>query len=131
MAKAKSGLDPDRLLAARPTANRALRLEDRGDGLTLWVPIRRRWWMGPPLAWLLPFRTEKGVALDATGRQVFLACDGERTVEQIIDDFAEQHRMGFHDARGCVLTFLRSLAQRSLIALVVDRPESRAEARPA
>lgn len=110
--------DPATLLDLVPVANGALRREQRGTRLILWVPIRRRWWMGPPLRWLLPFRSEKGVELDALGQQVFGACDGTRTTEQIIAEFAECHRLRFHEARLSVLSFLKSLSERKLVALV-------------
>ena len=121
----KRRLDPTVLLDAVPTKNIAVRLEPRGPGLLVWVPIRKRWWMRPPIGWILPFRSEKGVELDALGRQVFVACDGSRTTEQIVEEFAERHRLRFHEARLSVLTFLRSLVERNLVALVASK-----EARP-
>jgi hypothetical protein len=113
--------DPATLLDLVPVANGALRQEERGTRLILWVPIRRRWWMGPPLAWVLPFRSEKGVELDPLGQQVFGACDGTRTTEQIIEEFAERHQLRFHEARLSVLAFLKSLAERKLVALVAPK----------
>lgn len=110
--------DPGLLLDLVPVPNRAVRAESAGDGLLLWVPIQRRWWMGPPFSWLLPFRAERGIALDGLGRQVYRACDGIRTTEQIIEAFAVEHRLRFHEARLCVLTFLKSLVERNLVALV-------------
>jgi hypothetical protein len=117
--------DPAELLLAVPTANRAVRVEPQGQGMVLWVPVRQRWWMGPPLGWFLPFRKERGVALDAIGRQVYVACDGVHTTEQIIEQFAERHRLRFHEARLSVLAFLRSLVERNLIVLVTaEGPEA-------
>jgi hypothetical protein len=118
---AKRRLDPAVLLDAVPTKNLALRLEPRGSGLLVWVPIRKRWWMRSPIGWILPFRSEKGVELDALGRQVFVACDGSRTTEQIVEEFAERHRLRFHEARLSVLSFLKSLVERNLVALVASK----------
>jgi hypothetical protein len=116
-------IDLEQLLDAIPTANAAVRVERQGESVVLFVPIRRRFWMGPPFSWLLPFRQEKGFALDALGAEVFSACDGERTLERIIEDFAEHHRLRFHEARLAVTQFLRTLSERNLVALVVqERP---------
>jgi hypothetical protein len=112
--------EPSRLLDAVPMANRAVRVEERGETLILFVPIQRRWWMKGPLTWALPFRPEKGIALDQLGTEVWRACDGERTVERIIDEFAERHRVRFHEARNSVVSFLHSLLQRKLLVLAVD-----------
>ena len=116
------------LLDAVPTCNRAVRAERRGGALVLWVPIQRRWWMDGPLGWFLPFRREKGIELDILGQQVWQACDGERSVEQIIEDFAAEHQLRFHEARLSVMQFLRALMQRNLVALVVpEEGEASAE----
>lgn len=116
--------DPSRLLDAVPMANRAVRVEARGETLILFVPIRRPWWMQGPLSWALPFRREKGVALDQLGSEVWRACDGERTVERIIDEFAERHRIRFHEARNSVVSFLHSLLKKKLLVLAVSGAEA-------
>lgn len=112
-------LSPTRLLDAVVVKNAAVRSERRGAALVLWVPIEQRWWMGPPLGWLLPFRKEKGVELDALGQEVFAECDGERRLEDIIERFAERHRVRFHEARHSVVQFLSLLFERKLVSLRV------------
>ena len=101
-----------------PTVNQAMRIETQETGLLLWLPLRQRWWMKPPLSWIFPYRKEKGIALDAMGRQVLEACTGEATVERIVEVFAERHQLRFHEARQSVLSFLRMLVERRVIALV-------------
>jgi len=101
-----------------PTVNQAMRIESQEPGLLLWLPLQPRWWMRPPLSWILPYRKEKGIALDAMGRQVLEACNGEATVETIVERFAERHQLRFHEARQSVLSFLRMLVERRVIALV-------------
>lgn len=108
-------------LAAFPTRNAAVREERRGDALVLFVPLKQRWWTAGPVAWVLPLRREKAVALDAIGKEVWQACDGRRALETIVEDFAERHRLGFHEARLAVMRFLRMLAQRKLLVLVGPR----------
>ncbi len=112
------------LLAAIPTRNAAVREEFRGDALVLFVPLRKRWWMNGPVSWCLPLRDEKGVALDRLGQEVWQACDGQRVLETILEDFADRHRLGFHEARLTVMRFLRMLAQRNLLVLVGQAAES-------
>lgn len=131
-----------RWLAAVPTPNGAVREQpphpasprsaDREPeaaraaerGVTLFVPLRRRWWSRGPVGWLLPLRTRRGVALDALGTRVWRACDGQRSVGQIVHDFADRQNLGFHEARLLVSTFLRQLTERSLLVLVFPREDS-------
>jgi dephospho-CoA kinase len=86
--------------------------------------------MGPPLGWVLPFRKEKGVELDALGEEVFRECDGERRLEQIIERFAERHRVRFHEARQSVVQFLSLLFERKLITLSVPEDAVVRRSRP-
>jgi hypothetical protein len=111
--------DPSKLLFTKPIVNRAVRIEHHGETLLLYVPIRRRWWMSGPLGWLLPFRRERGIALDLLGRQVWEACDGHQTLERIIEQFAVRHRLRFHEARVSVMQFVRSLVERDLLVLAL------------
>jgi hypothetical protein len=113
-------MDPSMLLTMVPGQNQAIRVELRDAGLIVWTKIQTRWWMRPPLGWLLPFRSEKGIALDVLGREVFEACDGQRSLESIIEQFAERHRLRFHEARISVTTFLRWLMDRKIIYLARD-----------
>lgn len=110
------------LLAAVPTPNGAVRCESRGDSLLLWVPLQQRWWLQRSLGWLLPVRREKGISLDLIGSEVWRACDGESTVEQIVAAFAERHQLRFHEARAAVSEFLGSLVARNLMVLAVSAP---------
>lgn len=120
------GVDLSQTLAAVPMINQAVRQETRGESLVLFVPLRERWWMTGPVSWWLPLRREKGVALDQLGTEVWRLCDGHRDLEKIIERFADQHRLGFHEARLTVMRFMRMLALRKLIVLitVAEPPES-------
>lgn len=112
-------LSMETLLAAIPVANEAVRLEDHDSELIIYLPIRQTWWMRPPFSWVLPYRKERAIALDRLGREVYRAVDGQRSVEQIVEAFAETHRLRFHEARLAVMQFLRSLADRNIVALAV------------
>jgi hypothetical protein len=112
--------DAAELLALVPGRNLAIRVESLDEGLIVWVKLQKHWWMGPPLGWFLPFRSEKGFALDVLGRQVFEACDGQHSLESIIEEFARRHRLRFHEAKHSVVTFTRWLMERRIIYLARD-----------
>jgi hypothetical protein len=102
-----------------PVPNRAVRAgrEQQDGGQVLRIPLKRRWFMRPPLTWLLPLSRERVVALDAIGREVWQACDGQRTVEEIVEEFAARHRLSFHAARLSVLQFLQQLTRRGIVVM--------------
>lgn len=109
---------PDELLSALPVQNSSATLSDGPDGkLLVEVPLKRPGWLIPPISWVLPFSTHRRVELDAVGATVFRACDGEHSVEEIIEAFAELHALDFREAQLPVTQFLRQMTQRGLIAL--------------
>ncbi len=124
--RAPGPIDPELILDAVPVRNQAVRSEKYGEGLLLKTPIAPRWWMGPPFSWLMAYRKERGVALDKLGAEVWEACDGDTTLETIIERFADRHRIRFHEARISVMQFLKMLVQRKVMAVVVPRAAERA-----
>jgi hypothetical protein len=122
MPRHKPTIDPALVLDTVPSMNQAVRLETRAEGAVAWIPIQKRWWMGPPFSYLLPYRKERGFALDSLGHQVLLWCDGTRTTEELIERFADRYKLRFHPARLTVLAFLRTLISRNLVVLVARDP---------
>ena len=107
------------LLASVPVRNEAVKVEHKTQTeLLLTVPLRRRWYMKPPVSWLVPTRPMRKIALDGLGAEFWQLCDSRRTMEQIIDMFAQRHDLTFHEARLSLSQFARSLAERGLIVLV-------------
>ena len=107
-----------RMLEARPVHNAAARMvSDDGDSMTIYVKSARPWYLVPPLSWIVPVRAERKTELDNLGSEVWRLCDGDRTVETIVDAFAAKHRLTFHEARIGVTGYLRTLIQRGVLAI--------------
>ena len=108
------------MLRAQPTRNSAARAVENGStGVTLYVRRRRPAWLVPPISWVVPYSAEREVRLDALGRQVWQWCDGNLTVEEIVDRFKDEHRLTFHEARAAVTGYLQKLIQRGVLAIVI------------
>ncbi|MFA7235996.1 MAG: PqqD family protein [Phycisphaeraceae bacterium] len=117
--KRRQGFSVDQFLDAMPTANAAIREQAVGDDrVVLVAPLKKRWFNGPPVTWFVPMKRERRVGLDALGTEVWRLCDGRHTTEQIMDLFAQRHRIHFHEARVCVSQFLRMLTERGMVAMV-------------
>ena len=65
---------------------------------------------------------EKSFDLDELGAFVWESIDGRRHVEDLIRRFAGEKRVNLREAEVAVLAFLKTLAQRNLIALAVSEP---------
>ena len=76
---------------------------------------RPRWhrWMGVTGA------VERTFGLDPFGREVYEACDGNRSVRDIIREFSGKHKISEPEAELAVTRFLRTLISKSLVAVAV------------
>ncbi len=108
------------MLAARPARNAAAEAaREASGGLAVAVKRQRPRWHVPPLSWVVPIQPTRTVRLDSLGAQVWELCDGERTVEAIVDAFGAEHRLSFHEARVAVTGYLSQLVQRGALAVAM------------
>jgi hypothetical protein len=77
---------------------------------------RSRWSL---LARLTPNVSERRFALDELGVEVLNQIDGRRTVRALVDGFADRHKVNRREAELSVAAFIRMLAQRGIVSVVV------------
>ena len=105
--------------AARPVVNRLVRIEHADDGkIVLHVP-RRETSIMRTLCRFFKVSPYRRIALDKLGTFVIEHCDGEHTVRDIIENFANEFRLNEREADVSVTSFLRTLGQRYIISFVV------------
>jgi len=80
---------------------------------------RPRWhrWLGVTGA------VERTFGLDPFGREVYEACDGKRSVRDIVREFSENHKLSGPEAELAVTRFLRTLMSKSLVAVAVPEED--------
>ncbi len=106
------------MLHAVPLRNAAAAGAVLADGsLNITVPVKKPWFHRPPVSWVLRIRPLRTYQLDPLGARVWELCDGTRTVEQIVDIFAEKHELTFHEARVAVTQYLRQLIEKGMVAV--------------
>ena len=119
-----------------PILNRKPRI-DRKEALAI-VPVRH-----PQIQWerkeketilTIPTRTDRvakivkrlvrnlpetrQIALDDVGGSVWELCDGERTINAIVDSVSKRYKLTRREAEASVTMFLQTLAKRNLIGLM-------------
>ena len=120
---AKKTLTFERHLNAVPIVNRHLteHRDTQGD-VVIDVELVYPFW-ARPLARLLRLRRTRGFVLDEIGLAVYRAIDGRRSVEDLIDAFADTHKLTFFEARAFLGQYLRTLMKHGLIAIGVPRTD--------
>ena len=111
------------MLLARPIRNIAAQVRD-GDNageLRIAVPTKpKAWWYYlPPLIWIIRPPKLRNLILDPVGAPIWSLCDGKTTVEEIIQTFAKNHNLTFHEARVSVTSYLRLLIERGALAIAL------------
>lgn len=103
-----------------PLRNQKLRLQSHpdGKGITVMSTVNYH----GPAKWLkrwLPLRPERHYSIEGVACEVFESIDGKCTLEQLIDAFAETHKLTFFEARALLMQYLQTLMNRGLIAVAV------------
>ena len=102
-------LNPDAVCLTEDGHTRLVLRPTRPQQTGRWAWVKR----------LQPPRLERRFVLDAAGAEVLDLIDGRRTVEQIIQAFGARHKLPRETADYGVTTFLRTLLQRNLAAVVL------------
>jgi hypothetical protein len=107
------------MLRARMIHNAAAQAKTGAQGgeWRIDVPTRRPGWLVPPISWIVRPPATRTLVLDAMGLDVWSLCNGERTVESIIEAFAAANGLTFHEARVSVTAYLKSLLQQGALAV--------------
>ena len=128
MAKKINSLTAQDILKAVPCVNDEAELDVRSDGTAVAsIPMRKPGWVDGPLGWLLPYSSHRRMELDRLGMAVIGLCDGERQVENVIEDFARRHLLSWRESQVCVMQFMRQVVERGLVVIVGLSPKDKSE----
>ncbi len=93
---------------------------DEAGALEIIVSMQKPWYLFvPPLSWMVRVGKTRTLQLDRLGARVWDLCDGKRSVEEIVDEFAKAYSLSFHEARTSVTMYLKMLVQRGALAIVM------------
>ena len=108
-------------LAAIPVPNSEITTEVLATGqLLIQYPVTMRPWIAK---WLRRFKPAppqarfRKLQLDNLGTDVWQMIDGKRTVQEIIDEFAQTHQLQTVESESAITQFLRDLGKRGLIGM--------------
>lgn len=121
-------LNREEALSAIPVRNPHVEYEEKDEALLLSYEldptrsVRAIMWFMKRFGKGAPPPRRK-VELDKVGRHVWRMCDGEHTVRDVARSISKDFRVPEHEAEHSTVLFLRTLASRGLIALLVKREQ--------
>ena len=110
-------------LSAFPVRNPDLtwrELESDEVVVTVTRPSRATWRI---ISWLFYVPDSRDIALDEVGSLVWRLCDGEHSVDALVDALVERYQLGKREAEVSLTTYLRDLGKRGLIGFLVPEDE--------
>jgi hypothetical protein len=110
-------IDRARSLDSVPVLNEGLRVDETKENRVV-VTVRLKRGKGL-MSRFLPKEFNRQVKLDELGTYVFRQIDGETTTRQIINAFTKHYKVNRREAELSCVSFLRSLAARHVISVVV------------
>jgi len=119
----RRGLEFGQQLSSVPMRNEKVKVCPSADGksLELEIGLRHEGFM-LLMHRLFKLRDRKQYSLDAVGRQVYESIDGQKSFEQLIDEFAERHKLTFFESRALLTQYIKTLMTRGLVVVAVKKP---------
>ncbi len=74
-------------------------------------------WYKPPVSWFVNLNLNKKYELSGLSLQLWEWCDGNKTMEDIIDLFAVKYQYTFHESRVSVISYLKKLAEKGILQI--------------
>jgi hypothetical protein len=120
----KQTLGREQTLRLYPLRNPAVRYETMSNGCVLLiVPVRPRGLMRL-LTRLFKLPREHRIELDETGSTVWNLCNGQHSVEAIVQRLVRQYKLERREAEYALFAFLNTLTRRGFIAYAQKRVNS-------
>ena len=114
-------IDRETAMTGFPVQLPAKRQEEKNGKFYVTIEFRRPRWQQVLGADAVCERT---FGLDAYGREVYEACDGQTNVNRIITKFARNHKISIAEAEVAVSTFLKTLMQRGMVGIEMKKTKN-------
>jgi len=117
------GLKRDDILKAIPLRNSTVKWEKNDEGEVsivipqmdkLWVKIVTKIFMVPG---------KRVVVLDEIGSYVWLQCDGEHTIRDIMNSLSGKYRLTRKESEVSLITYMRDLGKRGMLGFAIEDPD--------
>jgi hypothetical protein len=107
------------MLSVKPVKNAAAEFIPLDtDKLQISVKKQKPEFLKPPVSWFIRPKLKQTIVIDQVGIQVLNLCDGNRTIENIVDEFAKTHKLTFHESRVSVTGYIKQLVQRGILVII-------------
>ncbi|RLE83083.1 MAG: hypothetical protein DRJ52_00795 [Thermoprotei archaeon] len=115
----KTPLQPSKeiILKSKPIRNPLVEWKKYESGeIALIVKMKDTW-----MTKLFKVSKQRKIILDTVGSFVWELCDGNHTIEDIINELCKKYKLRPREAEVSLITYLNMLAQRRLVAFIIPK----------
>jgi hypothetical protein len=118
----KTHISREQMLGSRPVRNQVLQWKHKDNKVS--VVFRRKESKGMGfLSKIFHIPERKVIELDSLGARVWRMCDGEHTVETMIEALAKENKLEYKEAEVALVQFLKTLGQKRMIGFQIPTPK--------
>ncbi|NLO72908.1 MAG: PqqD family protein [candidate division WS1 bacterium] len=118
---ARPAVTRQQALRIYPVRNPGLKWKLDEQGLVRATLVRRRDLWGKLIGGILSTPDARDLQLDEIGSFVWMHCDGEHTLNDIVESMMEKYKLGRREVEASLNEFLRMLAKRGMIVVGVPK----------
>ncbi|MGD8545625.1 MAG: PqqD family protein [Candidatus Bathyarchaeota archaeon] len=109
-------------LDIRPLRNPNLRWDKNEDEeITVYIPYKKGGRIRSFFSKFYEVPKERKIQLDKIGSHVWSLCDGNHTVQEIVEIIREQYKLVTEEAEAALQTYLNQLIERRLLGFILPK----------
>ncbi len=112
------------MLSSRPTHNELIDWEKNEDGDVRIIVTRQASWKVKLLSKFFYIPKKRRITLDELGSEVWVLCNGNTTVGQMIEVLSQRHQLNTKEAEVSLLSYLKTLGQKRFIGFALDKGQA-------
>lgn len=117
------GLKRDDILKAIPLRNSTVKWEKNDeDEVSIVIPQMDKLWV-KIVTKIFMVPGKRVVVLDEIGSYVWLECDGEHTIRDIMNSLSGKYRLTRKEAEVSLITYMRNLGKRGMLGFAIEDPD--------
>ncbi len=126
-ARRRPNIDRSEALAIIPVRNPVVDWERTDGEVVLTIPMRKDWLARLIRRLVRNLPESRKIALDEVGSSVWEACDGDRSIDDVVSTISKDYKLTRREAEASVTMFLQTLAKKGLVGLMSAGGRKRAK----
>lgn len=117
------GLRRKDVVSAIPLRNATIKWEENDEGeVSIVIPQKDKLWV-KIVTKIFMVPGNRVVVLDEIGSYVWMQCDGEHTIKDIMESLSEKYSLTRKEAEVSLITYMRNLGKRGMLGFAVEDPD--------